>query len=1346
MADINGGEIKYSASLDISGLKNALKDGEGNIQGFSDVISKAGEELKALFDGDIVDNLKKAGLSAKDLGSDFKDVMAGAREYANGMSEKLEEFRSQNQKVKDEVNSWKDVKASVKLELLGDASKKDVEIEEISKKIQNFRDALDSLEGEGVNLNKYLKETVEQMQAMKATGQDNTAEYIELAKKANEYSEALKEVKKDVEAMGNSAGLNVMINTLGLASGALSTVTGITALFNDESKELQELMVKVQGTMAVTIGIQQIQNSLLKESALMESIYALQIRARAAAIALSNRHTIAATIAQRMFNMVARANPYVLLATALLTVVGALVIFSQKTNQAAVDNKKLMESIASSIAKPLMAYKRLQAQWNQLAGDLKAKEQFIIDNRDAFEDLGIKVRSVSDAENLFVENTAAFVESMQLRARAAAEMELAQEKWKEFVENEDKVAANNKRYNEAAFGGVGRWLEKKVLSPIGAGDKTVDDMNALFKSQNDLINKSIKHEQEADAKLSKAKLKKTTEKTGWKQVIQKQIDELQIAIDEAPTKQIAAKYRKKQEALQKELDSINTPKQKKPRENNRQIAEIFPKDSIMDLERRINLYDEAIKKVQNGKVKLQKLDQFGQSKDKKGNPYYSGEVVSEEEAIKRRDELIEKKNAKEREIEYKNINDRISLNTKLWEQYYDAINKIGFDKAKDLYKGLLDQDKNYYDYLKKTQDNLLKIPVEKLTPEQKEALQTVSQAMDTMTGKIQPVEKFNNEMEQTLSAFTTIAERIQYLQKIVDENNNSEGYSNGKYSSAIARLNDEKKNLTAAYNEMYAQFKQDYQNFEVQKTQITERWTKIRSTIETRFNNGEIDNTEKLRQLKNVGQAEAEEYSRAFIEKIQSDPRYRAVFADLEGQTRTTLNKVNDEFRKLKVDAKKNGKLTAEAIAFLTKSIHDLDQAISPRASFKAIKDFIKAIGDESLTSAEKMKSMNLAGSALSGFSSLFKDVINDIKGAAEDLGFSLDNEFGDVLDKMQSMMEGFDQIGQGMQQFATGGPVGMVTGSIKMIGGLIKSISGWFNNDKKKERQIKAWANEVNNLKNAYADLEQQIKKALGEDVYKKQQEEITNLRRQQQLIQQMSAKEADKKKKDQGKIDDYNRQIQDINRQIEDIQNSIVERVLQTTAKDAAKQLGDILVDNFGRAEDAAKSLEEFTNNIFKNIVKNALSMRLEERMQPILDDMLKAVGFDKEGKGSFKPMSKEQYDEFKKRIADVAKYGQDVTGLFSDMFDSITIQDPKGLEGAVKTISSQEAGELVAQFNAMRIIQGKQLDVMLQNQPTFKDMLAQLIAIEFNTRRLHNMDATLTKIESKITKGSDLFMSGL
>ena len=67
-------------------------------------------------------------------------------------------------------------------------------------------------------------------------------------------------------------------------------------------------------------------------------------------------------------------------------------------------------------------------------------------------------------------------------------------------------------------------------------------------------------------------------------------------------------------------------------------------------------------------------------------------------------------------------------------------------------------------------------------------------------------------------------------------------------------------------------------------------------------------------------------------------------------------------------------------------------------------------------------------------------------------------------------------------------------------------------------------------------------------------------------------------------------------------------------------------------------------------------------------------------------------------------------------------------------------------MAQFNASRIIHGKQLEVMLQNQPTFKDMLAQLVAIEFNTRRLHKMADDIADLNRKITKGSDLFMSGL
>ncbi|MCT4256728.1 hypothetical protein HZP34_18495 [Elizabethkingia anophelis] len=1245
MADINGGEIKYTASFDISQLKKALTDGEGRIKGFTEVVEKSGKTIDDVFDA------TKENISIQ------KEVIA--------------ELESQYKALQKQIENMAPGKA--KLAVMGEAAGIAKDIEAEKKALTELEERVMSNAQEHESLRSKLTNAKNAMAELVNSGQKNSQQYNELKKKAGEYQNALNDINSEMRTINNSRGLDTLISSMGLASGILSTGVGAMSLFSGQSERLEQIMVKLQSVMAVVIGVQQISNTVNNEGALIQGIVSLQATARARSEALATAGTIRATIAQRAFNLVAKANPYVLLAVAIGTLVGALYLFSQKSNKAAEDQKKLNDSVADSVAEPIMAYKKLQLQWQNLGNDLKKKQKYVDDNKDAFYALGVEVNNVTDAENVLVKNSENFVKSLEYRAKAMAAMQIATEEYKQSLKEENSI----NKFDED-------WKNSNLFGKIGLSAKAIftniDDTksNKLSKSADDWVKKS----------------------TGFG---------------------IIEDYYKKIGGFKvPQLGKTDTTSNKVAKSPKSVADEYLPLGSVAELQRRLSEIDKLLSKSTNEK-------EISSLKDK-------------------RIELSRQLTEAEKKIEILSITEQISSKTKLWEQYYDATSKLGIDKAKELYKGLLDQDENYYAYLKKTQDDLLKIPVGKLTPEQKEALQIVTNAMDTMTGKIQPVEKFNNELEQTLSTFTTTAEKIQYLQKIVDENNNSDGYSNGKYASALSRLNDEKRNLTSAYNEMYAQFKMDYQNFEVQKTQIAERWARIRSTIESRFNNGEIDNAEKLRQLNNAGQAEAEEYSKGFMDKLSNNPNYQKAFANIGALSIKDLKNIRNKLQQELELLKKSGKGTPEAIEALKRKIQEFDYITGNKNPFEIFKDAIKALGDESVSTEDKLWKLGEAGAALSAFSNLFKSTISDIKGAAEDLGFSLDNEIGDVLDKMQSMMEGFDQIGQGMQQFATGGPIGMVTGSIKMIGGLIKSISGWFNNDKKKERQIKAWANEVNNLKNAYADLEQQIKKALGEDVYKKQQEEITNLRRQQQLIQQMSAKEADKKKKDQGKIDDYNRQIQDINRQIEDIQNSITERVLQTTAKDAAKQLGDILVDNFGRAEDAAKSLEDYTNTIFKNIVKNALSMRLEEKMQPVLDDMLKAVGFDKEGKGTFKPLSKEQYDEFKKKIADVAKYGQDVAGMFSDMFDNITIQDPKGLEGAVKTISSQEAGELVAQFNASRIIHGKQLEVMLQNQPTFKDMLAQLVAIEFNTRRLHKMADDLADLNRKITKGSDLFMSGL
>ena len=91
------------------------------------------------------------------------------------------------------------------------------------------------------------------------------------------------------------------------------------------------------------------------------------------------------------------------------------------------------------IGEQIAKVKELQMQWRALGDDLNARKQFIVDNKDAFDDLGVKVDSVNDAENLLVTNTDAFIDALSARARAAAGMKLAAEAYEKALIEQQKV-------------------------------------------------------------------------------------------------------------------------------------------------------------------------------------------------------------------------------------------------------------------------------------------------------------------------------------------------------------------------------------------------------------------------------------------------------------------------------------------------------------------------------------------------------------------------------------------------------------------------------------------------------------------------------------------------------------------------------------------------------------------------------------------------------------------------------------------------------------------------------------------------------------------------------------------
>lgn len=97
----------------------------------------------------------------------------------------------------------------------------------------------------------------------------------------------------------------------------------------------------------------------------------------------------------------------------------------------------LNEEIAKNglgIGKEIGKYESLRREFEAINGDIKEQERFVRDNQSAFDDLGVSVNSVVDAEAFFSgEGTEAFLKALRLRAEALAAEKLAVEQYEKAI-------------------------------------------------------------------------------------------------------------------------------------------------------------------------------------------------------------------------------------------------------------------------------------------------------------------------------------------------------------------------------------------------------------------------------------------------------------------------------------------------------------------------------------------------------------------------------------------------------------------------------------------------------------------------------------------------------------------------------------------------------------------------------------------------------------------------------------------------------------------------------------------------------------------------------------------------
>lgn len=146
-------------------------------------------------------------------------------------------------------------------------------------------------------------------------------------------------------AASDTRGFDQLSGAAGIVASSFQVAEGAAAMFGVSDEKLIKTMQKLQAIMAVNNGLQQIQNALQKQSAVMQGIMALQTKAAAVATSLQGKSLWAATVAQRAFNAAANANPYVILAGVILTVVGALISLGDTEEETSSNTKTLEDRI-----------------------------------------------------------------------------------------------------------------------------------------------------------------------------------------------------------------------------------------------------------------------------------------------------------------------------------------------------------------------------------------------------------------------------------------------------------------------------------------------------------------------------------------------------------------------------------------------------------------------------------------------------------------------------------------------------------------------------------------------------------------------------------------------------------------------------------------------------------------------------------------------------------------------------------------------------------------------------------------------------------------------------------------
>ena len=1266
--NIKGGALEFDIIANNGQINSALAETKRRVQGFTDATVEGGERMEAAY-REAAAQIEAAFKDIDTMAAIHSNAIADLeKEYARlgeaagaafmkGTAKGDEEYRAltaKRQAIKDEISQRKTLLQEV-ANTADALLKEEIALNENKAKVEQNAKAKGMLRTQVMNLKNSLAE-------MEQAGKRDTDEFRAMQAELGRLADAMADANTQAKIMSDDyQNMNTVLEVMGGISGAFSAAQGAVGLFAGENENLQKIMVKVQSLMAITIGLQQVAKTLNKDS------YTQLVLVRKAKELLTVAETKFAT-ALGISNVAAKALMATLtlgLSVAITAAIALISKFISKNREAKKAQEEFNNKVVEAAAEPVTAIIELSNAWNRLGNDMAAKNKFIEDNKDRFEDLGFSIKSVKDAEDLLVANKGKFIEACLQRAKALAVQELAVEKYKEVLKAQQELEATPKAYvsKKGTYkDGYGVEREGVVIEKSRNWQKAEEAVAKAEREYNALINQQVEFTAKEREILDSIGAGANKIAEGSIEALEKTISELRKKYKEATTDkeraELLAKI-KEQEALLKKMDLSGTSSKTTQKDPFTEQLEARKK-KYTEYYNWVNSKDEVVRNAA-------KAEFAGLLKE--GSSYL-------DYLQKQRDQLIKAIGSgtatKTQAEELQKLNNAIANETKetvlagfekeLKEQLSGARSILEMvnileEKRKALTGDGSDLDKGKSDIIKKQQED-----VEQKAKDRTKAL--LSEYADYLGKKITFEANYaeNSRLlnEQLAKAKTDDERRIAL--------------------EALANLEKERKKYAkSSGNEDYDALVEEYKTYQQKCADISAQYDE-KIALATQQNNEEL--VAKLQEAKNKA------LSSAALQELTDSGAWEQLFGNLDDLTTAQIQALIDKIEAQK--AQLGVELNPQDLDVVLSKLREAKDEIQTRNPFKALstalKDYKKDASKANLSEVFK---------GVGATADLVKGSFDAVTGAIEKMGGSMDDETQAILGDVGGIVDGIGQMAQG---YATMNPAQMIQGAV----GMLTSVFDLFNS---RDRAIKKHAAAVEELERAYKALEHAVDKALGESVYDNQKALINNMREQRAHLRAMWEAEESKKKTDSGKVNQYKEQYEELGRQIEDTIAEITESVTQTSAKDLATQLSDAIAEAYsdGFNSDKVKSaIEKVTNQVLGNAVKNALKKQfLEQQLQNAVKQLQRDMGFDDEGGGSFDGLTPEEQQRFKDRVNSIAQGYAEALKLYEDLFKDLDDNgDPTtSLSGAIKGASQESIDLLAGQTNAVRVNQVQEIEILRQ-----------------------------------------------